>query len=253
VLTSGRCPNTILHIFYFTIIIFTIVFLDAPHVFEREANATPDSPLLRNWYRANDERTIYTGWEDSVRHIYNFCYEQEEAEDQQQNADASSDAQQQQQQQKAHKPITCILGFSQGALMTAIFCMVNELLLKREQADPSSSCTFDAAENEFLKSVQDLKPLKHLKAVILVGGFVPVALQIKPVFEKFSTNGGIKSVKSLHIWGKLDEIIAPSMSKALKEAFNNATSVIVEHESGHVVPTKTEVVKSIKQVLDKWQ
>lgn len=112
-------------------------------------------------------------------------------------------------------PFDGILGFSQGAAMAAMVC----------------------AEKERLKSEI------NFRFAILCSGFALKLLQ--------SEQGSI-NCPSLHIFGSglgKDRQIANQASRELASMFEDGCSVIIEHDSGHIIPTQYPFIDEIKSFL----
>lgn len=115
-------------------------------------------------------------------------------------------------------PFDGILGFSQGAAMAALV----------------------SAQQEKLRGEMDFK------FVVLCSGF---ALQVKEM--EF---GPIKC-PCLHIFGNeqgKDRQIANQASKELASLYDDSCSVIVEHDCGHIIPTRSPYIDEIKDFLGRF-
>ncbi|XP_027935457.1 rhodanese-like domain-containing protein 6 isoform X2 [Vigna unguiculata] len=115
-------------------------------------------------------------------------------------------------------PFDGILGFSQGAAMAALISALQE----------------------------ELKGEMDFKFVVLCSGF---ALRMKAM-----ESGPIKC-PSLHIFGNehgKDRQIANQTSKELASLYDGDCSVIVEHDSGHIIPTKSPYIDEIKDFLNRF-
>ncbi|CAI8603559.1 unnamed protein product [Vicia faba] len=115
-------------------------------------------------------------------------------------------------------PFDGILGFSQGAAMTAVI----------------------SAQQEKLKGKMDFK------FVVLCSGF---ALNLKEM-ECNPIN-----CPSLHIFGNehgQDRQIANQASKELASLYDSSCSVIVEHDRGHIIPTRSPYIDEIKAFLGRF-
>ncbi|CAK8572538.1 unnamed protein product [Lathyrus sativus] len=115
-------------------------------------------------------------------------------------------------------PFDGILGFSQGAAMTAVI----------------------SAQQEKLKGKMDFK------FVVLCSGF---ALNLKEM-----ECNPIKC-PSLHIFGNehgQDRQIANQASKELASLYDSSCSVIVEHGCGHIIPTRSPYIDEIKAFLGRF-
>lgn len=115
-------------------------------------------------------------------------------------------------------PFDGILGFSQGAAMAALVC----------------------ARKDELKGEIDFR------FTILCSGF---ALNLA-VFEHGSIN-----CPSLHIFGRdhgRDRQIPNKASADLAEYFENGSRVVIQHDSGHIIPTRSPYIDEIKNFLQRF-
>ncbi|KAM7273530.1 hypothetical protein ACFE04_028194 [Oxalis oulophora] len=115
-------------------------------------------------------------------------------------------------------PFDGILGFSQGAAMAALVC----------------------AQREKLHGEVDFR------FAILCSGF---AVKLNKV-KKGSIN-----CPSLHIFGSepgKDRQIANNASRELASLFEDGCSVVIEHDSGHIVPTRSPYIDEIKEFLQRF-
>ena len=115
-------------------------------------------------------------------------------------------------------PFDGILGFSQGAAMAALV----------------------SAQQERLKSEMDFR------FVILCSGF---AIKLAE-FECQAIN-----CPSLHIFGSdhgKDRQIANQASRDLASLFDDGCSVIIEHDSGHIIPTRSPYIDEIRNFLHRF-
>ncbi|XP_052194083.1 rhodanese-like domain-containing protein 6 [Diospyros lotus] len=115
-------------------------------------------------------------------------------------------------------PFDGILGFSQGAAMAALIC----------------------AHQKLLKGQIDFR------FVILCSGF---ALKLADHEE------GIIRCPSLHIFGSdrgNDKQINNLASRELASLFHDGCSVVIEHEFGHIIPTRSPYIDEIKEFLHQF-
>ncbi|XVF41750.1 hypothetical protein PTKIN_Ptkin01aG0305300 [Pterospermum kingtungense] len=115
-------------------------------------------------------------------------------------------------------PFDGILGFSQGAAMAALLCA----------------------------QVAKLKGEIDFRFVILCSGF---ALQLAD-FGQQPIN-----LPSLHIFGSdpgKDRQITSHTSRYLASRFEDGCSVIIEHEFGHIIPTRPPYINDIKDFLRRF-
>lgn len=112
-------------------------------------------------------------------------------------------------------PFDGVLGFSQGAVMAALFC----------------------AEQERDNSVQ------RFRFAILCSGFSLITGK---------SNCELIKCPSLHIFGNghgKDRQIACDASRELFHLFDKGSSVIIEHELGHIIPTQSPYIDQVKDFL----
>ncbi|XP_042487573.1 rhodanese-like domain-containing protein 6 isoform X2 [Macadamia integrifolia] len=115
-------------------------------------------------------------------------------------------------------PFDGILGFSQGAAMAAA--------VSAERGKMAGEIDF--------------------RFVILCSGFALNLSQVKPRSINFP---------SLHIFGNgkgKDRQIACHTSKELAGLFEEGCSVIIEHESGHIIPTQSPYIDQIEAFLQRF-
>ncbi|XP_030547001.1 rhodanese-like domain-containing protein 6 isoform X1 [Rhodamnia argentea] len=115
-------------------------------------------------------------------------------------------------------PFDGILGFSQGAAMAALVC----------------------ARKDNLKGEMDFR------FAILCSGF---ALNLAE-FERGSIN-----CPSLHIFGSdhgRDRQIPNEASADLAEYFENGSRVVIQHEGGHIIPTRSPHIDVVKNFLQRF-
>lgn len=115
-------------------------------------------------------------------------------------------------------PFDGILGFSQGAAMVALVC----------------------TQNRATKGQIDFR------FAILCSGF---AVKLTD-YEKGSIN-----CPSLHIFGNdqgNDRQISSQASRELASLFDDGCSVAIEHEFGHIIPTRSPYIDEIKDFLHRF-
>lgn len=116
-------------------------------------------------------------------------------------------------------PFDGILGFSQGAAMTALLCAKREAQL---------------IDLEF-------------RFAIICSGF---AVELSDVKQ-----GSIR-IPSLHIFGSdqdKDRQIEKTESRDLAALFEEGYSKVIEHDSGHIIPTRSPYIDQIKAFLQRFQ
>ncbi|XP_042462853.1 rhodanese-like domain-containing protein 6 isoform X1 [Zingiber officinale] len=114
-------------------------------------------------------------------------------------------------------PFDGVLGFSQGAAMAALFC----------QQQQRSSHVMD------------------FQFAILCSGFLPIPW------------GSKESIRcpSLHCFGSSqgqDRQIANQASRELAGMFDEECSMIIEHEMGHIIPTRSPYIDQMKNFLRRF-
>lgn len=118
-------------------------------------------------------------------------------------------------------PFDGILGFSQGAAMAAAVCGKQEQL---------------SGEMDF-------------RFCVLCSGFTPW-----PLLEKKREQGSIKC-PSLHIFGSQpgkDRQIVTQASSDLAGLFDQGCATVIEHDFGHIIPTKSPFIDEIKAFLNQF-
>lgn len=109
-------------------------------------------------------------------------------------------------------PFDGILGFSQGAAMSALVC----------------------AQMKF-------------KFAVLCSGYAPKV-------SEFDVRGSI-NCPSLHVFGSdrgQDRQISNATSWELVSYFEEGSSVVIEHDSGHIIPTSSPYIDQVKHFLQKF-
>lgn len=110
-----------------------------------------------------------------------------------------------------HAPVHAIMGFSQGAAAAS-------LLAAHIHASPSTAPLLD-----------------HLRAAVLVSGFVPHDARYAAVLQANPP----RRVQSLHVMGERDRLVPNERGQKLVEAWGGGEVYV--HEGGHFVPTCTGV------------
>lgn len=116
-------------------------------------------------------------------------------------------------------PFDGIMGFSQGAAMAAAVCAQQGIR---------------KGEMEF-------------RFVILCSGF---ALKLPELLDC-----GLIKCPSLHIFGSdhgKDRQIANKASRELASLFDDGCSVTIQHDSGHIIPTRSPYIDQIKDFLQRF-
>ncbi|KAK9673374.1 hypothetical protein RND81_12G163600 [Saponaria officinalis] len=114
-------------------------------------------------------------------------------------------------------PFDGVLGFSQGAAMTALLCAQKS------------------------KNVSGL----NFRFVIMCSGF---AINLEGYSE------GSLTCPSLHVFGAGggDRQISSSFSRDLASFFEDGCRVIIEHDSGHIIPTRPPYIDEVKEFLRRF-
>ncbi|XP_062081815.1 rhodanese-like domain-containing protein 6 isoform X2 [Humulus lupulus] len=116
-------------------------------------------------------------------------------------------------------PFDGILGFSHGAAMAAAIC---------------ARLGMQKSELEF-------------RFVILCSGF---ALKLPELLDN-----GLAKCPSLHIFGSdhgKDRQIANQASRELASLFDDGCAVTIQHDSGHIIPTRSPYIDQIKDFLQRF-
>ena len=117
-------------------------------------------------------------------------------------------------------PFDGIMGFSQGAAMAA--------------AAVCARLGVNKCEMEF-------------RFVILCSGFALKSAEL--------VNGGLIKCPSLHIFGSdhgKDRQITNQASRELASLFDHGCSVTIQHDSGHIIPTRSPYIDQIKDFLHRF-
>lgn len=141
----------------------------------------------RAWWLTKEDRMVYTRFEESLRYIHDFLSREERFDG--------------------------IMGFSQGACMSAILCA----LLAKPGLYPSAWPDSDIPQFKFL---------------ISVGGFLPSPRE--PSFEGWFPLPA--SLHTLHVIGQGDVVVTPERSQSLIDA--SPTKVVHMHPGGHFTPSQ---------------
>lgn len=126
-------------------------------------------------------------------------------------------------------PFDGMLGFSQGAAMAA-------------------AVVFAQQTRRIPSKTEEMQ----LRFVVLCSGF-----GIKLLKQEFHEEEMLRKCHcpALHIFGKdhgKDRQIAKKESRELASLFDEGCSVIVEHDSGHIIPTRTPYIDQIKDFLGRF-
>ncbi|OTA98149.1 hypothetical protein M426DRAFT_70331 [Hypoxylon sp. CI-4A] len=163
------------------------------------------------WWRNDDATNTYRGFEQGVQTI----------------ADAIAEA---------GGGVDGIVGFSQGAAMTALVTSALELPYR----SPPANADKDNADYAWLDALRAANGHKPVKFAVVYSGFwaKPAALQwlYEPVI----------ATPTLHFIGSLDTVVEEGRSQALIDRCRDPT--VVTHPGGHYVP----VAKDWALVLVGW-
>ncbi|KAJ3249063.1 hypothetical protein HDU77_007900 [Chytriomyces hyalinus] len=169
--------------------------------------------ILTGWWVANAERTAYHGYKETIHMLKRFWIEK--------------------------GPFDGIIGFSQGAALAPL--LVTELA--------------------FAQTTNDSNIYTLPKFMLLFSGFVPIAvtsLADAPVPEgEAAANSGVLDhwtegripIPSMHVIGAGDAWVLPRDSHALAARFVESSSVVVEHDGGHYIPTSSEMRLRFKEFV----
>ena len=111
-------------------------------------------------------------------------------------------------------PIDGVIGFSQGAALVAILAHMEHI---------------------------------HLQFAICIGGFVPRAHDLAPLFHENEPH----PLPTCHVWGERDAVVPLEKSQKLSQMF--AQSYLISHEKGHLVPTAGDASRKIREFVQTFQ
>ena len=147
------------------------------------------------WWRFNEAKTEYAGVDESVARI---------------RAEIA-----------AHGPFDGLLGFSQGATMTAVMAHLTE----GETPAP-------------------------FRFVMCFCGFQPRDDVLAPALAARAADGPKIAIPSMHVLGLKDTLIVPERARALAAAF--ADPIVIESpDSGHFIPTGGDFKAKYRAFLDE--
>lgn len=122
------------------------------------------------WWRSQDipesEYAVYEGWPKSRTYLHDILDKQ--------------------------GPFDGVLGFSQGAVVTSLLCLMPEF---REKFDFG----------------------------VIIGGFKARDVELRRNYEEGNPGFGRRS---LHVWGETDDIVPPRASESLSEMFRNPDLIV---------------------------
>ncbi|KJE94170.1 dihydrofolate reductase [Capsaspora owczarzaki ATCC 30864] len=169
-----------------------LFYLDAPHKLrpadEDRFPVEDDGQSLAWWIPDLPHRTTFRGFDESIAYVQAHC--------------------------QREGPFDGILGFSQGAAMTAVLCSQASAAAGAEQAAQGAATP-------------------RFRFAMMFAGF-PVK---DPTYQHFYEKQ--IHIPSLHVYGESDGIIAPHNSKRLADLFDN--SVVHVHVGGHFLPSQASM------------
>mmetsp|Transcript_53573 Transcript_53573/g.116797 ORF Transcript_53573/g.116797 Transcript_53573/m.116797 type:complete len:223 (+) Transcript_53573:100-768(+) len=181
-------------------------FLDAPHLasasFLAEAGST--SPTDSTACERGSPLAWWNSIEENVRPSQSRSYTGLEASLGQIQHAVTTDG-----------PFDCILGFSQGATLAALYCLLS--------ASPPP-----------------------FRALLLIAGFMPRDTHV--LSQLANKPPGILTMPSVHVTGSSDAFVPSSSTMQLSEFFLDAE--VVHHPGGHGIPTGTEFRAVIKRFVN---
>ncbi|KAI4720272.1 FSH1-domain-containing protein [Aureobasidium sp. EXF-10727] len=136
---------------------------------------------------------------------------------------------------KEHGPFDGVMGFSQGAALTA---MVVSLL------EPGREDTF-AAVAEGMRFPDEFKRLRHppLRFGVCFSGLVNKCAEYSAFYEpKIQT-------PVLHVLGSMDTIVEESESLALAERCVDGDDMVIRHAGTHTVPSSERDIAAVIQFI----
>lgn len=160
-------------------------------------NSFPLSPLTAKaytWWNFTESKMEYTGTGESLAAVRKVFEEQ--------------------------GPFDGVLGFSQGAVMTAVLCG-----LKNENLPENAWANF--------------------KFAILISGFKPRALELGHLFSKPI------EVPTFHMIGQTDEMVAPARSMDLYGSFG-PNSVLFTHGGAHYIVADQASKAALLSFLERF-
>jgi predicted esterase len=115
-----------------------------------------------------------------------------------------------------HGPFVGVIGFSQGASLTAL--LASRLVTQQQQKDATTA----------------------LKFAILISGFVP---NYKPLISTYFSHP--VALASLHVIGASDTVVPPARSRDLAAKFDTNRASLISHPHDHIIPNDAETVDRI--------
>ncbi len=201
--------------------------LDKPPV-QKEGESAPNPEDFRTWFYYEQDLTAYYKWKDSLFYILDFC--------------------------EKNGPFDGILGFSQGCVLSTLLIAMssNSILQAKVDQDTNNGVVFLQKLYKECKEAKYLEKQAPFRFCIFVGSFLPRALDLKKEFATMMEKQQIyiDDVPTVHIIGKLDQIIPYTATESHTKLFTNNLSRIVYHEGGHAVPSTKEVAEVVTSFLN---
>ncbi|KAJ3037361.1 hypothetical protein HK097_003530 [Rhizophlyctis rosea] len=165
------------------------VYVSAPHKLPDKEDITEAEKLKRDpndegpraWYKTEQDQQVYIGYDESLAYLQRFYSE--------------------------NGPFDALLGFSQGATLSAL-----------------------------LTSTLPTLSLPLPRFLLLSGGYLPSPTPTHSVL----TPTNKLTIPSLHVIGREDKWVLPERSEALLECFEERGREVHYHEGGHFLPTGAE-------------
>eukprot|EP01061_Rhynchopus_euleeides_P004286 TRINITY_DN13549_c0_g1_i1.p1 TRINITY_DN13549_c0_g1~~TRINITY_DN13549_c0_g1_i1.p1 ORF type:complete len:224 (+),score=70.17 TRINITY_DN13549_c0_g1_i1:504-1175(+) len=157
-------------------------------------NFFPKETSLYEWWNRDDATGEYVGLSESLDRVADIL-------------------------EKANPPYDGIMGFSQGAALTATVARL-------------STATGPQKDDRFFGK---------LKFVVCCAGFAPRDPKLKALFKDSAVD-----LPSLHVWGSEDSMA--TASSLLSQQFNQEKAVVVLHTGGHTVPRHSRKSESYARV-----
>ena len=203
-------------------------YAEAPHELQpgesvfADESSTPGAKFT--WWRTNPPVPTghYTGLLDSITHIRTLCT-------------------------TAPQPYSGLLGFSQGASFTSLLLQLRQLW-QAAQRDGAAMLDMGPAEWRDSAAMREVCSLDYaflssVRFALLFSAFVPRDPALRQLFtsHRFPIGGG--GLRSLHVMGEQDRVIAIDSSRELAQCFEQAGGEdgggveVVVHGTGHHVPS----------------
>lgn len=207
------------------------VFLDGPHILkpadlpldfgslERpavEVEKEPDPELIpRAWWRANEDRTIYWGIDESLIYVRDFL----------------------RTQVVERGPFDIVFGFSQGAAMAALLT----ILLER----PTSYTPVPFVDSETQRPIHP-----PFQRAIFGSGFRPADQTITRLFGEDGQKLLGSQTRTLHLNGRYDPVVSMQRMRTLVDCCHPKNMRVEEHDGGHFIPSQSNWRQFISNYLN---